>query len=82
MKKTLMNSRFLAHDKMVHFFMGTMFAVLITVLGVDPLLVAFLGFVLGIIVEMVDYLTSGQVSHLDALYTGLPGVLIFILTLV
>jgi hypothetical protein len=74
-----MIDKILQHDKLKHFFFGTLWAFLLTWLGVDPLLVVFLSFGLGIVKEIVDYFIGGKQELLDVLYTTLPALLLFLI---
>jgi len=73
--------KILQHDKLKHFFIGSIVAFILTALKLDALLIAFLCVGLGILKETTDYFTGGKQEYLDVLYTGATGIILFLLTL-
>ena len=73
--------KLLQHDKLKHFFFGFFFAFLLTVIGVDPVSVIFFSMFLGGAKEVVDNFNGGKVEFLDFVYTTLPSLFMFLITL-
>jgi hypothetical protein len=79
MKKII--NKILAHDKLKHFFFGSLFAYLLLAFNVDSLLVIFLCGFLGLIKEMIDYFTFpiGKKEVLDVVYTIITSILLYLI---
>jgi len=77
--KNIIN-KILQHDKLKHFFIGSIVAFILTAFKLDALLIAFLCVGLGILKETFDYF-GGKQEYLDVLYTGATGIILFLLTL-
>lgn len=74
-----MINKLLAHDKLKHFFFGSLFAYLLMAFNVDSLLIVFLCGGLGVFKEMVDYFTGGKQELLDIVYTIIPSLLLYLI---
>ena len=79
--KLFILKRVMRNDLMKHFFVGTLFALILHLFNLEPNLIMFLCFGLGVGKEVYDLVTKGKASGFDILYTLLPSVLIHLILL-
>lgn len=66
-------------DKMRHFFVGTLLALLLTWFEIDPFVVVYICGAVGILKEMSDYYTGGKQEFWDVIYTMASSVILLII---
>lgn len=69
-------------DLMKHFFIGTLFTLILYFFNVDPVLIIFLSAVLGAIREVFMAIKKGSpMSLIDLIYTTIPALLLFLISI-
>ena len=69
--------KLLEHDKLKHFFFGSLFTYFLMWLNIDALLIFILCLGLGALKEFYDHLTGGTVEGLDMVYTAAASIVLY-----